>query len=66
MGYLARTDQAAAVPHRDALFACSLREPDTLRALRERAQLEAERAPHAISAALFEVGPGASLMALGD
>jgi hypothetical protein len=60
------TPFAAAVPHRDALFACSLREAATVEALRARAQLEAERAPHAISAGLFAVGPGASLMALGD
>jgi hypothetical protein len=60
------TPFAAAVPHRDALFACSLREPSTVQALRERAQLEAERAPHAISAALFVVGPGARLMELGE
>ena len=38
------TPFAAAVPHRDALFACSLREPATLRALRERAR---SKKPHA-------------------
>jgi hypothetical protein len=55
---------AAAVPHRDALFACSLRDPPALQALRERTAFEAARAPHAISAALFAVGPGARLLPL--
>ena len=55
---------AAAVPHRDALFACSLQHPCALRALRERAFEEAARASHAITAELFSVGPQSSLLLL--
>lgn len=47
---------AAAVPHRDALFACSLRSRASVRLLRERARLEASRATHAITAQLVRVG----------
>jgi hypothetical protein len=55
---------AAAVPHRDALFACSLTHPSALSALRARAIEEAARAPHAITAGLFAVGPYGSLTSL--
>ena len=49
----------AAVPHRDALFACALASPRSVAALRERAREEAGAAAHAISAELFVVrGPG--------
>jgi hypothetical protein len=53
----------AAVPHRDALFACGVASR-AREALRVRAQEEAARARHAISAQLFLVGPGARLSAL--
>ena len=47
----------AAIPHRDTLLACA-REPVALvAALRARTADEAGRAPHRISAALFDVGP---------
>ena len=58
------TPFAAAVPHRDALFACSLQHPSALRALRDRAIEEAARAPHAYHVELFEVGPNGSLATL--
>jgi uncharacterized protein YtpQ (UPF0354 family) len=55
---------AAAVPHRDALFACALDAPRALAALRERARREAGAARHAISAQLFEVRAAGELIAL--
>lgn len=48
---------AAAVPHRDALFACSLRCPTSLRLLRDRASAEAASAAHPITPELLSVGP---------
>jgi hypothetical protein len=56
----------AAIPHRDALYACPLGSPDALRALRARAHDEAARAPHAITAELLLVEPGGRLSALAD
>jgi hypothetical protein len=47
----------AAVPHRDTLLACGGHEPQIVRALRERSRADAQRAPHRISEALFEVTP---------
>jgi hypothetical protein len=44
----------AAVPHRDALWACAS-EPSLARALAERVREDAARAPHAVSEALFQV-----------
>jgi hypothetical protein len=55
---------AVAVPHRDALFACSLRSRASLRLLRERAALEASRATHAITAQLVRVARGGALSPL--
>ncbi len=54
---------AAAVPHRDALFACPLDSP-TLHAMRERAAREAQNAPHAISSGLLLVERGGRLTPL--
>ena len=56
---------AAAIPHRDALFACSLRSENSLRLLRERALHEAGRVAHPISAELVVVRPGGGPQALG-
>lgn len=47
----------AAVPHRDTLLAVSATEPSMVTALRARAEDDYRRAPHGISAQLFEVGP---------
>ncbi len=57
---------AAAVPHRDALFACSLRSRASLRLMRERAGLEAGRAAHAITAQLLRVERDGRLSPLDD
>ena len=56
----------AAVPHRDALFACDARDRRSTRALAARARLEHDRARHGISAALVLVHPGTRLEALPD
>jgi hypothetical protein len=53
------TPFAAAVPHRDALFACPLQH---VAMMRERAEAEAARAPHAISRQIFVVEPGGRLL----
>lgn len=45
----------AAVPHRDALWACA-DEPALKAALRERVQADAARAPHAVTDTLYSVG----------
>lgn len=55
---------AAAVPHRDALFACSLASDSAVQDLRERASHEAGRAAHRITPQLFGVGPAGALRAL--
>jgi uncharacterized protein YtpQ (UPF0354 family) len=55
---------AAAVPHRDALLACSLAPGGGLDALRIRARNEAARARHAISGELFVVREAGELVAL--
>jgi uncharacterized protein YtpQ (UPF0354 family) len=55
---------AAAVPHRDALLACSLAPGGGVDALRIRARNEAERARHAISGQLFVVREAGELVAL--
>jgi uncharacterized protein YtpQ (UPF0354 family) len=50
---------AVAIPHRDALLACSLDSRPALEALRERARHEGERAAHAITSDLLQVeAPG--------
>ncbi len=49
----------AAVPHRDTLFACAMEHGHLLR---ERAEVEAARAPHAITRGVFVVRPGARLL----
>jgi len=54
----------AAVPHRDALFACALRDATGLRLLRERAADEAARAAHPITATPLAVGPNGQLALL--
>lgn len=55
---------AAAVPHRDALLACSLRCPSSLRLLRARAAEEAARAAHPITPELLRVSPHGQLSPL--
>jgi hypothetical protein len=55
---------AAAVPHRDALFACSLSCPRSLLLLRDRAAGEASRSAHPISPALLRVLPGGRIALL--
>jgi hypothetical protein len=58
---------AAAVPHRDALFACALDSPASLELLRERAALEAAKAAaHAISAGLLRVERGGAIAPLDE
>jgi hypothetical protein len=47
----------AAIPHRDTLLACARAPAALVDAMRARTADEAARAPHGISAALFEVGP---------
>ena len=54
----------AAVPHRDALFACPRDCERSVRALRERAARESLRAAHAISAMPVLVGMRARLQPL--
>ena len=54
----------AAVPHRDTLLACARAPRALVEALRARAEDDASRAPHRITAALFEVGANA-LRAIG-
>lgn len=51
----------AAVPHRDALFACDARDAISVAALAERARIEHDGARHGISPALVLVHPGALL-----
>ena len=45
----------AAIPHRDALLACSAADPAILEGFLAKVEEDVARAPHAISAALFEV-----------
>lgn len=47
-----------AVPHRDALLACSAADAGVVEALRARAREDAARAPHAITDALYELDAG--------
>ena len=56
--------EAAAVPHRDALFACSLRDHACVERLRERAAFEAGRARSPITTELLRVAPGGALARL--
>jgi hypothetical protein len=51
----------AAVPHRDTLLATTAQQPAAVAALRQRATDARDRAPHGISAALFEVTDGGAL-----
>jgi hypothetical protein len=55
---------AVAVPHRDALFACSIGAGRSLGELRERAAREAERAAQSITHELFAIGPEGLLEAI--
>lgn len=48
---------AVAIPHRDALLACSLAKPSCVELLRERAGYEAARAAYAITPELLQCGP---------
>jgi hypothetical protein len=52
---------AVAVPHRDALFACSMADSHAVQDLRDRANHEAQRAAQSISDQLFAVGPAGAL-----
>jgi hypothetical protein len=54
----------AAVPHRDALFACAAHDPASVALLRERAAHEATRATRAISADLLCVTASGALLPL--
>jgi hypothetical protein len=55
---------AVAVPHRDALFACSIGSGRSLGELRDRAAREAERAAQSITHELFAIGPSGRLEAI--
>lgn len=55
---------AVAIPHRDALFACALEKPATLRLLRERAAAECARSRYAITPDPLVCEPGGRLRPL--
>jgi uncharacterized protein YtpQ (UPF0354 family) len=55
---------AAAIPHRDALLACSLRDSASLRLLRAHAALEASRATSAITTQLLCIDAAGALAPL--
>jgi hypothetical protein len=51
-------DIAVSLPHRDMLYACSLRDVHALRALRDHTELDARRAPHRLSSQVFALRSG--------
>lgn len=44
-----------AIPHRDALIACSVRDSKAIAGLEEQTRTDAERAPHSVSSSLWQL-----------